>query len=237
VIGPDAKPQPNVDVLRSHYREVAVIYKVFGPYRIRRDGRLISKTAEHLRAFWSEVEAESKGLPDACGCYVFSIRRRAWYVGLAEKQSFCRECFALHKLNQYNYSLHHVSGEPQLHLIAKLTPTGRFASPSVRGHRDIQFLETLLIGMALNQNEDLQNIRGTKFLREMRVPGILRTARGEGRLGPVRSLRDALGMSGPTRRTVVDVSAPTTSASAPGDPLRALEPLVPLGSSTPSRVM
>jgi hypothetical protein len=68
--------------------------------------------------------------------------------------------------------------------------------------------------MALNQNEDLQNIRGTKFLREMRVPGILRTARGEGRLSPVRSLRDALGMSGPTRKTVVDVSAPATSEPA-----------------------
>jgi hypothetical protein len=68
--------------------------------------------------------------------------------------------------------------------------------------------------MALNQNEDLQNVRGTKFLLEMRVPGILRTARGEGRLGPARSLRDALGMSGPTRKTVVDVSAPTTSEPA-----------------------
>lgn len=186
-------------------------YKVFGPYPIRRDGRLISKTRDHLRAFWSEIDAEAKGLSDACGCYVFSIRRRAWYVGLAEKQSFCQECFALHKLTQYNYALQHVSGEPQLHLLAKLTPTGRFASPGVSGHRDIQFLETLLIGMALNQNENLQNVRGTKFLREMRVPGILRTARGEGRLAPVRSLRDALGMSGTTRKTVTDVSAPTAS--------------------------
>lgn len=195
-----------------------MIYKVFGPYRIRRDGMLISKTIKHLRAFWSEIEAKTEGLPNACGCYVFSIRRRAWYVGLAEKQSFCQECFALHKLNQYNYSLQRVSGEPQLHLIAKLTPTGRFAAPAANGHRDIRFLETLLIGMALNQNENLQNIRGTKFLREMRVPGILRTARGEGRLSPVRSLRDALGMSGPTRKTVVDVNAPTASEPAASKP-------------------
>ena len=41
-------------------REVAVIYKVFGPYRIRRDGMLISKTLKHLRAFWSEIEAENR---------------------------------------------------------------------------------------------------------------------------------------------------------------------------------
>ena len=207
--------QPNrAQAMAGFSREVAVNFKVFGPYHIRRDGKLISKSREHLRAFWSEIEAEAGGLADACGCYVFSIRRRAWYVGMAEKQSFCQECFALHKLTQYNYSLQRVSGEPQLHLLAKLTPTGKFASPGANGHRDIQFLETLLIGMALNQNEHLQNVRGTKFLREMRVPGILRTARGEGRLAPVRSLRDALGMSGPTRKTVVDVSAPTTSEQA-----------------------
>lgn len=179
-----------------------MLYKVFGPYAIPRDGVLIAKTAADRREFWSAVEAEADGLPDACGCYVFSIRRRAWYVGLAEKQTFCQECFSLHKLNQYNYSLQRVSGEPQLHLIAKLTPTGRFAAPAVNGHRDIEFLETLLIGMALNQNEDLQNIRGTKFLREMRVPGILRTGRGEGRLSSVKSLRDALGMNEPKKRVV-----------------------------------
>jgi len=193
-----------------------MIYKVFGPYSIPRDGVLIAKTPADRREFWSAIEAEEDGLPDACGCYVFSIRRRAWYVGLAERQTFCQECFSLHKLNQYNYSLQRVSGEPQLHLIAKLTPTGRFAAPAVNGHRDIEFLETLLIGMALNQNEDLQNIRGTKFLREMRVPGILRTGRGEGRLGPVRSLRDALGMSVSKKRAVAETpTLPPSGSVAP----------------------
>lgn len=190
-----------------------MLYKVFGPYPIPRDGRLVSKTPADRRAFWSVVEAEAGGLPDACGCYVFSIRRRAWYVGLAEKQSFCFECFSLHKLSQYNYSLQLVSGEPQLHLIAKLTPTGRFAAPGANGYRDIQFLETLLIGLALNQNEDLQNIRGTKFLREMRVPGILRTGRGEGRLNTVKSLRDVLGMSAPKKRDAADAGADIPSVN------------------------
>lgn len=184
-----------------------MLYKVFGPFAIPRDGVLIAKSAAERREFWSAVEAEADGLPDACGCYVFSIRRRAWYVGLAQSQTFRLECFAMHKLNQYNYSLQRVSGEPQLHLIAKTTPTGRFCAPG-QGHRDIEFLETLLIGMALNQNEDLQNIRGTKFLREMRVPGILRTGRGEGHLNSVRSLRDALGMSGPKKRAEEEGDTP-----------------------------
>ena len=183
-------------------------YQVFGPFAIPRDGVLIAKSAAERREFWSAVEAEADGLPDACGCYVFSIRRRAWYVGLAQSQTFRQECFALHKLNQYNYSLQRVSGEPQLHLLAKLTPTGRFCAPATSGHRDVEFLETLLIGMALNQNEDLQNIRGTKFLREMRVPGILRTGRGEGRLNSVRSLRDALGMNPPQKRAELTVVPP-----------------------------
>jgi len=81
-----------------------MIYKVFGPYSIPRDGVLIAKTPADRREFWSAVQAEEDGLPDACGCYVFSIRRRAWYVGLAERQTFCQECFSIHKLNQYNYS-------------------------------------------------------------------------------------------------------------------------------------
>jgi hypothetical protein len=184
-----------------------MIYRVFGPFPIPRDGVLIAKSAGDRREFWSSVQAEADGLPEACGCYVFSIRRRAWYVGLAQSQSFRQECFSIHKLNQYNYALQRVSGEPQLHLIAKLTPTGRFCSPATNGHRDVAFLETLLIGMALNQNEDLQNVRGTKFLREMRVPGILRTGPGEGRLNSVRSLRDALGMNVPKRRVTGEVDS------------------------------
>jgi hypothetical protein len=70
------------------------------------------------------------------------------------------------------------------------------------GHPDIEFLETMLIGMALKQNEELQNVRGTKFLREMRVPGIIRTGKGEGNLASVKALRDVLGIGGskPTGR-------------------------------------
>ena len=170
-------------------------YTVFGPYSLVRDGALVSRSVEDRRALWRLMEADAHGLSDACGCYVFSIRRRAWYVGMAARQPFSQECFSLHKINQYNYALQRVSGEPLLHLIAKRTPTGRFASPATSGHKDIEFLESMLIGMAIRQNEELQNIRGTRFLREMKVPGILRTEKGQGNLGPVKSLRDVLGIS------------------------------------------
>jgi hypothetical protein len=169
-------------------------YAVFGPYYLARDGALVSKSAEDRRALWHRMETDAPGLSEACGCYVFSIRRRAWYVGMAARQPFCQECLSIHKINQYNYALQRVSGEPLLHLIAKLTPKRRFALHAAPGHKDIEFLEKMLIGMALRQNEGLQNVRGTRFLREMKVPGILRTERGEGNLGPVKSLRDVLGI-------------------------------------------
>ena len=169
-------------------------YSVFGPYPLSRDGALVSRSVEDRRTLWHLMEADAPGLSGACGCYVFSIRRRAWYVGMAARQPFSQECFSIHKINQYNYALQRVSGEPLLHQIAKRTPTGRFASPATSGHRDIEFLETMLIGMALKQNEDLQNVKGTKFLRELKVPGLLRTEKGEGNLMSVKSLRDVLGI-------------------------------------------
>lgn len=71
--------------------------------------------------------------------------------------------------------------------------------------------------LALNQNEDLQNVRGTKFLREMRVPGILRTGRGEGRLASVKTLRDALGMPAPKKKIVAKRDTQEAGEQAPLD--------------------
>lgn len=169
-------------------------YAVYGPYPLVQFGSLVSNAAKDRRTLWHMVEADAPGLSTACGCYVFSIRRRAWYVGMAACQPFLKECFSPHKINHFNVALQKVPGRPYLHLIAKLTPTGRFASPTKAGHPDIEFLESMLIGMALKQNEQLQNIIGTRFLKEMKVPGILRTERGQGNLKPVKALRDVLGL-------------------------------------------
>jgi hypothetical protein len=59
-------------------------------------------------------------------------------------------------------------------------------------NRDIDFLETMLIGMALERNKDLLNARKTKLLREMIVPGIINTPQARP-TGPVIDLRNALG--------------------------------------------
>ncbi|HXM41216.1 MAG TPA: hypothetical protein VN924_08185 [Bryobacteraceae bacterium] len=122
------------------------------------------------------------------------IRGKAWYVGRAERQAFKHECFALHKILQYNDALQTVAGPLRLILLAKTTPKKRFAKTSQRGHRDIRFLENILIGSALRRNPKLQNIKGTKLLKEMRVPGVLNSGRGQGRSKVIQELKKALGI-------------------------------------------
>lgn len=171
-------------------------YSVHGPYTLPRYRNLVTRDFREKRAFWSNVEDDEQGLASACGCYVFTIRGIVRYVGLAAKQTFKGECFKPHKLNQYDLGLQETQGEPRLILIAKRTPEGRFAKPTQNdnGHGDIVFLEQMLIGMGIQREPDLLNIRGTKLLKSMHVPGVLNTTQGEARANSVQALRFALGL-------------------------------------------
>lgn len=168
-------------------------YEVYGEFPITRNGSLVSRSRDDKAELWDAVEESEPGLSEACGCYVFVIRKRAWYVGMAEKQSFKQECFALHKITQYNEALGEVTGKPSLILLPKLTPGGRFAKPTRRGHSDIRVLENLLIGSALSKNPNLRNVKGTKLLREMNVPGFLNPRPGQARATMVQAFKRAIG--------------------------------------------
>jgi hypothetical protein len=52
--------------------------------------------------------------------------------------------------------------------IARTTANGKFSKPS-NNHKDIDFLETLLIGDAIRKNSDLCNIKKTKMLVNLKV--------------------------------------------------------------------
>ena len=172
-------------------------FRIFGPYDIPRNGHLISRDKADKNYFWDEIEKDAEGLPDACGCYVFTIRERVWYIGMAEKQSFKKECFQHHKLTLYHEAINKVgmkAGNPRLLLIAKTTPGNSFSAPSPNGHRDIQFLEKLILGQAMSHNPDLQNLKDTKLLRELNVPGVLNTKKGQARSSSVQALKHALGL-------------------------------------------
>ncbi len=150
----------------------------------RQANGLIAADKESLATFWEKVEAElSEGLSGAIGCYIFSIRAgkgsRPWYVGLAEKQSFKKECFTPHKINHYNNAIAARKGTPLLTLVSKYTPKDKLVTPSGSSHRDIQHVETMLIANCLRKNPDLLNIRDTKLLREMIVRGVLNDVKGK----------------------------------------------------------
>lgn len=164
----------------------------------RHENGLIAADKESLGVFWSRVDIEiQESLSSGIGCYIFSIRAGKgilpWYVGLAEKQSFRKECFAAHKLNHYNMAVAGRKGTPLLTLIAKYTPGQKLVFPNGSEHRDIQFLETMLISTCLRRNSELFNIRDTKLLREMTVPGLINTPQGKAHTS-VTDFRELIGV-------------------------------------------
>ena len=173
----------------------------FFPYKAinipRKNGR-IDRDKISLSNFWLKVNEMDSELSGAVGCYIFSIRAGRgllpWYVGLAEKQTFRKECFGIHKLINYNDALNGRKGTPVLTLIAKYTNTERFAKPSKNGHTDIRFLENMLIGACIRRNPNLLNIKKTKLLKEMIVPGLLNNTKGRDYLD-VKEFRSLIGTS------------------------------------------
>ena len=147
--------------------------------------------------FWQSVDKERSGLSRACGCYIFAIRNgnnvMAWYVGKTEKQTFrARMSSRAHRSRLKRLSEEY--GELQIVLLAALTNTGRFMQPRENGCPDIDFLEKMLIGMALRKNAKLSNIAITRMLNNMSVPGVLNSRPGQ----PTRAarvLKNALGIS------------------------------------------
>jgi len=123
-------------------------FAVYGGYELPRLKKIIDFSSASKRDFWDGIEDDIEGLSQACGCYVFAAQNRPWYIGLAEKQSFEKECLTYHKLNHYNSVLdNYQRAVPCLYFIAKLTPNGDFASPSKNGHIDVATLEQMLIGL------------------------------------------------------------------------------------------
>ena len=153
-------------------------FEVHGPFEIPRTNGLVDTGATAKREFWAAVGEEVMGLPDACGCYIFAVKAKRgtlpWYVGLTTKRTFRDEAIGAHQANHYNHAVvNKVGVRPLLFLLAKTTPGGRFAKPSGNSHKDVEFLETFMFGMALKRNPKLRNAKSTKFLKNLVVPGII----------------------------------------------------------------
>ena len=152
-------------------------YQVYGPYWAPRAER--EATGNALRLFWDEIEELVPGLPRAIGIYVFSTCHgetyTPWYVGKTNsKKGFRGEIFQDHKLNHYVSARQRKRGHPAIHLIAKIQPVrGNYCKASERSGRQIDELETVMIGMALRANRDVRNSKKTWFNKNCQVPGII----------------------------------------------------------------
>ncbi len=135
------------------------------------------------KPFWKYVERKKPGLCAACGCYTFAIKHgdkiTPWYVGRAEKQSFKAECSTAHKMLKF-YHVSQKNGTPMLYFLARMTLRREtFAKPSKNGRADVRALEIMLISMALGQNPKLLNKKGTRFLRQITIPGVYHADQGK----------------------------------------------------------
>ena len=152
-------------------------YEVYGPFWSPR--AQTEADGEALRAFWDEIQEMVPGLPRAIGFYVFSTchgeKFTPWYVGKTNAKTGIRgEIFQDHKLNHYVSASERKRGYPAIHLIAKVEPVrGNYFKASKRSGREIDELETVMIGMALRANPNVRNSKKTWFNRTCQVPGII----------------------------------------------------------------
>ena len=173
-------------------------FEIYGPFDLPTSKGLVDKAAKSKKAFWDTVEKVAPGVPDACGCYVYVVKAKRgtlpWYVGITTKRTFRAEALGAHQLGHYNPAITQKIGvTPQLFFLAKKTPQGRFAKPSPNSHRDVEFLETFMFGVALNRNGSLSNSKNTKFLKTMVVPGVLNSPQRKPK-APEKSLKKVLGL-------------------------------------------
>ena len=175
-------------------------YEVYGAFDVprKRSARgqwVLDLTAEAQRGFWREVDGRVPGLPDALGCYLFSIRAgggiRPWYVGQTTR-AFRRECFTADKQNVYHEVLNDMGrGTPILLFVARRTDGGGFSRAVDQG--EVDFAENLLMQLAYGDNPALRNSKGLRAMRRMVIPGVLNSRPGALSSG-ARQLRSALGI-------------------------------------------
>jgi hypothetical protein len=155
-------------------------YTIHGPFKMTKSkSGLVDKSNRAKKEFWDKVEKTEPCLPSSSGCYLFAIRAgkgiKPWYVGVASRQPFRNECFAPHKIIIYDEALVGKKGTPLLFFVAKRTKRGKFVKPGKNASPVNAYLETILIGAALDKNPKVMNMKKTKFLKGMCVPGLLNT--------------------------------------------------------------
>ena len=176
-------------------------FLVHGPFELPRGNKgLIVKGKQELASVWEEVECAETGLANACGCYVFTIQTsgrgttKPWYVGKSEKTNFQKEALNDSNILKFNQELDkRKRAKPMLFLLPYVDKREKFKP--VAEHEAIRELETMLIGMAIRQNPELINIKGTKTFRDLQVAGFMNMPGRSKPRSPSKALRDVFGLS------------------------------------------
>jgi len=174
-----------------------MLYRVYGGFKLERtpNGH-INVGRKEKAAFWRRVEEAKEGLSDGCGIYTFVMQSGGglmpWYLGKAELLPFKKEVFAHHKLVHYNDVTIEKRGTPYIYLIPRVSPKNRLCKPGT--NKSIRFLETLLIGMALQRNPNLKNVSGTALLKTLQVHGVINSSMKGHPGAPAAELKAALGI-------------------------------------------
>ena len=160
-------------------------YYTFGPFEIpRKDGakgkKALDGSSAAIKSFWEDVERQVPKLSTARGCYVFGMKAgkgvTPWYVGQSTT-GFRNECFQASKVNHYHDVINDTTkGTPLLILISRHTKGGKISTSLPEN--EANFVEQYLIGLALRKNPHLKNIKNTKFLRTLQIPGVLNNPAG-----------------------------------------------------------
>ncbi len=173
-------------------------FETYGPFSLKRkfnDAIL----PDDIQDFWDEIEDSQDGLGSAIGVYIISTRSgqaskpKPWYVGKTDSGfrhrliQHARDLSLFRSLNS-----HSPKGSLEVLFIARKASDGKkFKSPRTprKGgskkvkHGSIDFLETLLIGACLAQNENLLNAQKMSKYRDIVVPGLMNEKKGK----PTRS--------------------------------------------------
>jgi hypothetical protein len=158
-------------------------FDAYGPFRVAIVHRKITAAQ---RPFWKEVrdrsakyEYDSDELERSFGAYVFGIKWGSnltpWYVGqTVAKTGFRGEIFQFHKQKICNRVMRKNNGTPVMFLFPLLTPEDRFSHSRTEPNKLlVDWVEKMLLGLALAKNEYCRNKRSTKFLRECTVNGVM----------------------------------------------------------------
>ncbi len=153
-------------------------YKLIGPLDLDREEGLLTRASLKMTK-WRNDDWDCAC--EANGCYVFGLRRgdkiTPWYVGMTHEQAVWDEATSQRNLGIYNQVLRERAGYPVLCLLARLTPTGRAVYRDLKS--EIEKVEFLLIGAALDENPDLMNVKESQFLSELVIPGWFGAGRGK----------------------------------------------------------